>query len=450
VAQVHVRDGVDGLAPPGTVGAGVPTAGVRGPGVPKAGGRVTAGGAEGGDAPVADPGVIGMAFKWNPDRALYLADAARDRLVVLHLGDDGHHFTLEGTGEIRSPALKRPVDVAAAVPEIANPRFSSHTSLAGGSDLYVANRGDGSLLRLDQQGRLLARATVEVPGLGPLGADRIRSLAVSADAQRIWLGVEGELPGFAGQPGALLEVEAFDAAGPLSQGHDPTAAGEPAPASRPARQAPIGGEPFLRDFGPEEGLGPHFNASSCAGCHPGPGGQSMDERDFVRRVARMDPVSGRVTYLDGTSAADGSNSLVTRRFSSGGGGPGTAEEPLPAAANVTSLRMPPALFEVARLDEIPDAVIEAQAVPKGDGIRGRVHRVTSATGERRVGRFGWKAQVATLEEMAAEALGTELGIESALAPPRAGPSGPVEDDGRLARALADFLRGLDPAVRGDR
>ena len=72
--------------------------------------------------------------------------------------------------------------------------------------MYVANRGDVSLVRIDQDGRVLARAEIRLPGLGPLGPDRLRALAVSADAQRIWLTVRGELPGFAGLEGALIEV----------------------------------------------------------------------------------------------------------------------------------------------------------------------------------------------------------------------------------------------------
>jgi hypothetical protein len=107
VLQVHVQDGVDGLAGPGTVG---------------------------GLSIEDDPGVIGIAFKWNPQRVLYLADAAQDRLVLLHLDDDRRHFKVGRTSTIVSPALKQPVDVAAALPEIANPSFASHTTLAGGSD----------------------------------------------------------------------------------------------------------------------------------------------------------------------------------------------------------------------------------------------------------------------------------------------------------------------------
>ena len=129
LTQVHVRDGIDGLAPPGTVGSGS-----------------------------GEPGVIGIAFKWNPTRALYVADAARDRLLLLHLQDDRRHFLVARSEAIVSPDFRLPVDLAPAVPEVANPRFSSHTTLAGGSDLYVANRGDGTLLRIDQKGRVLALA----------------------------------------------------------------------------------------------------------------------------------------------------------------------------------------------------------------------------------------------------------------------------------------------------
>ena len=184
VVQIHVQDGVDGLAAPGTVSAG--------------------------RSIDDDPGVIGIAFKWNPDRVLYVADPGRDRLVLLDLEDDRRHFTVARTRTISLPEFDRPVDVAAAIPEIANPHFSSHTTLAGGSDLFVANRGDGSLLRVNQDGRLLARATIDVPGFGPLGPDRLRAIATSADAQRIWITVGGEVPGFPGREGALLEVAAFD------------------------------------------------------------------------------------------------------------------------------------------------------------------------------------------------------------------------------------------------
>jgi hypothetical protein len=400
VVQAHVQDGLDGLAPADTIG------------------------------PVGDHdgGVIGIAFKWNPDRVLYVADPARDRLVLLHLDDDRRHFRVTRTAEIALAELKQPVDIAAALPEIANPGFASHTTLAGGSDLYVANRGDGSLLRVSQEGRVLARAEIDVPGLGVLARDRIRAIAVSADAQRLWLTLQGELPDYKGHDGVLIEVSAFDANGVFS--------GEQPRANAGASSA--GERAFTKEHAHGPGSGPLFNARSCVECHPGPGGMSSREEHFVRRVARMDTVTGRVASIDHP------NSPVSRRHSirEDGDRDAPAAE-LPRQVNVVSLRMPLALYASALLDEIPDIEIAAQAVSKGDGIKGRVHYVTSVNGEQRVGRYGWKAHIATLEEMVAEAFANELGIASSLAPHSpANRQAPFKDNDDTVRSVAAYLREL--------
>ena len=193
---------------------------------------------------------------------------------------------------------------------------------------------------------------------------------------------------------------------------------------------------FRKQFTPAEGLGPLFNARSCASCHsmPGVGGMSSADEHFARRVARMDPASGRVLPV-----VHPNSPLVRRHSTLEPGESGAPTAALPRQANVTSLRMPPALYGVARIDEIADAVIEAHAVAKGDGIKGRVHHVGGPDGEVRVGRYGWKADTATLELMVADAFANELGIRSALARPL---QAPVEDDGSLVRAVAAFLRTL--------
>ena len=405
VAQVHVQDGVDGLAGPGTIGP---------PSV------------------VDDPGVIGIAFKWTPQRMLYIADAARDRLVLLHLDDDGRIFKVRHTTTIHSPALVQPVDLAAALPEIANPSFASHTTLAGGSDIYVANRGDGSLLRLSQDSRVLARAQIHLPNGGLLGQGRIRAIAVSADAQRLWVTLQGDVPGFAGHEGALIEVSAFDASGPFSRevvNPDPQAT---------FSQAQVGEQAFQKTFTPQTGLGPLFNARACVTCHTLPATVSSHEEHFTRHIARMDTVTGRVMPVDHP------NSPVARRHSTRGLGQLSAPTAaMPRQANVVSLRMPLALFASGKLDEIPDIEIAAQAVSKGDGIKGRAHYVTSASGEMRVGRYGWRAQIATLEEMVADAFVNEIGITSPQRPDSpAGGQSPLEDDGSLVRAVAIYLRTL--------
>ncbi|WP_254018708.1 di-heme oxidoredictase family protein [Mesorhizobium escarrei] len=407
VVQIHVQDGVDGLAGPGTVSTGQ--------------GTVSKGIGD-------DPGVIGVAFKWNPDRALYIVDPGRDRLVLLELEDDRRHFTVARTRTISLPQFDRPVDVAAAIPEIANPQFSSHTTLAGGSDLFVANRGDGSLLRLSQDGRLLARATIEIPGLGRLGPDRLRAIATSADAQRIWITIGGEAPGFPGREGALIEIPTFGEHGTATTTQETQ--GIPADADLVAR----GKQVFQTDFTPQTGLGPLFNAASCVACHPGPGGASIDENHFARRITHMDPGSGRTLPIDHP------NSPVARRHALRDG-VAIASAAMPGQANVVSLRMPLALYGIAGIDEIPDSVIEAQAISKGDGIKGRAHHVVDAQGASRVGRYGWKADIATLEDMVANAFANELGITSATVSREAGAQ-PIEQSSAQIEAVASYLRAL--------
>ncbi len=395
VVQVHVQDGVDGLAPPGTIDVGRD-----------------------------DPGVIGIAFKWSPDRALFVADARGDRITVLHLGDDSAHFKLQRVSHLASPWLKRPVDLAACVPEIANPRFASHTTLAGGSDLYVVNRGDGSVLRMRQDGSVVARAPIAWPDGQAVGGGRLRSIAVSADTRRIWLIAQRDV-GRAEAESVLIETSGFDAHGAF--GSSPDAPATP----RPDGSAEEGARLFSTAFAPSDGLGPLFNATSCVACHPGPGGASTREEHFARRVARMEPGTGRILVT-----VDRSSEIAPRHSTVA---PPGSSEPLPRGANIVSLRMPSSLAVAGRLDEISDAVIEAQAVSKGDGIKGRVHHVPGTDGTQRVGRYGWKADVVRLDEMVAEALGNEMGITSALA---ARPAATVKDDGSMVRALSAYLRTL--------
>lgn len=406
VAQIHVQDGVDGLAPPGTVSPVTPTQ---------------------------DLDLIGIAFKWNPDRVLYIADAGRDRIAALHLSDDARHFQLARVSYLAAPEIKQPIDLAAAIPEIANPRFASHTTLASGSDLYIVNRGDGTLLRMSQDGRILARAVIKIPGLGIVGSARLRGIAVAADAQRIWLTLQGELPDYPGYAGVLIEVSAFDASGPYRREAQRLLTVDSNLAQR-------GALAFHQIFTPQQGLGPLFNANSCVACHSQPtsGGTSTQEEHFALRVARIHSVTGRLEVLDDA------NSPIAHRHSIREMGIQNAPRAgIPRDANVTSMRMPPALYDSARLDQIPDEAILANAVSKGDGIHGRPNRVTALNGEQRIGRYGWKADIASIDEMVGSAYANELGITNPFATAtRSGPGNRLEDDGSLIHAVVAYLRSL--------
>jgi len=72
------------------------------------------------------------------------------------------------------------------------------------------------------------------------------------------------------------------------------------------------------------------------------------------------------------------------------------------------------LFGAGLVEAIPDETLRALEDPfdrNGDGVRGRAAIVTDpVTGTPRVGRFGWKAQHATLLAFAGDAYRNEMGI----------------------------------------
>jgi CxxC motif-containing protein (DUF1111 family) len=88
------------------------------------------------------------------------------------------------------------------------------------------------------------------------------------------------------------------------------------------------------------------------------------------------------------------------------------------------------LFGAGLVDAIPDQALAALADPDdrdGDGVSGRVHWVVdAATGSTRAGRFGWKAQQATLLTFCAEAYLEEMGITNELFPQENAPNGDAE------------------------
>jgi len=77
-------------------------------------------------------------------------------------------------------------------------------------------------------------------------------------------------------------------------------------------------------------------------------------------------------------------------------------------------RIPIPVFGAGLAEAVPDGAIEAQADPTDrdrDGISGRAALVRDlVSDEVRVGRFGWKAQHATLKAFSADADRGEMGI----------------------------------------
>ncbi len=175
----------------------------------------------------------------------------------------------------------------------------------------------------------------------------------------------------------------------------------------------VGLEDFLEVETVEEGLGPAFNASSCGVCHnvPAIGGISLVSE--VRAAYRDG--DGRIRPLTGPDGAP--LDTLFHLFST----PTHNCQPrIPPEANVIARRIPIPVFGAGLVEAIPDEVLQGLADPddrNGDGISGRAAIVIDvASGRARVGRFGWKAQHATLRTFSADAYRNEMGITNALFP----------------------------------
>jgi CxxC motif-containing protein (DUF1111 family) len=171
----------------------------------------------------------------------------------------------------------------------------------------------------------------------------------------------------------------------------------------------LGLDDFLEVETSDEGLGPAFNATSCAVCHsvPAVGGTSAIAEV---RAGRRGP-SGEFIPLDPSGES------LFHLFSV----PGHACQPvIPADATIIVRRVPIPVFGAGLVEAIPDEALlalEDSSDRNRDGVSGRAAIVTDiASGDRRVGRFGWKAQHATLLAFSADAYRNEMGITNDLFP----------------------------------
>jgi CxxC motif-containing protein (DUF1111 family) len=105
---------------------------------------------------------------------------------------------------------------------------------------------------------------------------------------------------------------------------------------------------------------------------------------------------------------------------------------------LTSSRVAPAMIGLGLLEAVPQSTLEALADPDdadGDGISGRLNKLTDHFGHPAIGRFGWKANVATIPEQAAGAALGDIGLTTTLNPKQNCPA--VQDSCRGAAAQSD-------------
>ena len=159
----------------------------------------------------------------------------------------------------------------------------------------------------------------------------------------------------------------------------------------------------------EEGLGPAFNGTSCAVCHNVP---SIGGGGVILEV--------RAGYRDGAGRASALNAAGDTLIHMLSIPSHSCQPAIPDDVTVIARRAPIPVFGAGLVEAIPDEMILALEDPDDrnrDGVSGRAAIVVDlATGERRVGRFGWKAQHATLLAFGADAYRNEMGITNDLFP----------------------------------
>jgi CxxC motif-containing protein (DUF1111 family) len=238
-------------------------------------------------------------------------------------------------------------------------------------------------------------------------------------------------------------------------------------------------EPSLTDFNKgldefeeketvEEGLGPVFNGTSCAECHSVPSVGGSEPNVGVARETRIGRrFNGRFDPLDGSvpESINRGGALLQQRAINLPACKQLKGEVVPQEATIVSLRNTTALFGLGLVEAIPEATIRGNT---SNG--GAINLVLNPdTNQMELGRFGWKAQVATLHQFAGDAYLNEMGITNPSFPHENLPQGePIppgcdlkpeppapakcdktscEDDGSGVTAFANFMKFLAPAPR---
>jgi CxxC motif-containing protein (DUF1111 family) len=200
-------------------------------------------------------------------------------------------------------------------------------------------------------------------------------------------------------------------------------------------------EIFNEREGISDGLGPLYNADSCGGCHQNPvaGGSSQ--------VTEL-----RAGHYDGNSFYDHlGGSLINDRSIDA-----LIQERVMSGNEVRTLRLSSSTLGLGFVEAIADTTLmdiaKSQPSASGGRIEGVAIRVdvNESPGGRRIGRFGWKDQHASLVSFAADAYLNEMGITSPLQPAENSSSGnsvaeydtvaDPEDDGDDVESFAQFMR----------
>jgi CxxC motif-containing protein (DUF1111 family) len=210
---------------------------------------------------------------------------------------------------------------------------------------------------------------------------------------------------------------------------------------------------FNHVFTAAEGVGPLFNENQCSACHTAPvtggtGDQLVAKASHFQAPDRCDALSAQ----GGENVRSRATPLLQAA--------GFARQAFPIGATERTRFTVPFLFGLGLVEAIPEDKILAHADPSDedkDGISGRPGRTTDG----KLGRFGRKAEFATVRDFSENALHLEMGLTTArnpsegsmgAAPFPAGvdPARDPEVSDSAVSAIVDFVRFLAPPARRPR
>ena len=168
-----------------------------------------------------------------------------------------------------------------------------------------------------------------------------------------------------------------------------------------------------------DGLGPVYNAQSCVSCHQNPNSGGASQFTELR-VGHHDEngtfVNPTIVINDGKSTITGRSIVNDRAI-----GP-EAQEHIPATENIRALRAALNTLGDGFVEAIDDKTLIAIAEAQPELTDGRIHGevveapIFEASGQTRVGRFGWKDQHSSLLSFIGDAYLNEMGITNRLRP----------------------------------
>ena len=182
-------------------------------------------------------------------------------------------------------------------------------------------------------------------------------------------------------------------------------------------------------------VGPNYVNSSCDNCHHRNGrapvadvGVPLDK--WVFKIAgadgKQDPMLGSVLQPQGADGGPGEGKVSIAAWVEKDG----LRSPQYAFAGTKpamfSARLAPQLVGLGLLEAVPESdilALEDVNDTNGDGISGKAQiSVDPVTGDKRLGRFGWKGSASSLRHQIAGALNTDMGVMTSVLPkPDCGP-----------------------------